>query len=58
MNSLDLLELGVNALATVGTGAIVAAFAPKPTPTAYRVYVIVRKVVDFIGANWFNAKNQ
>ena len=54
------VDLTINTLATVGGGAVLAAVLPKPGESeykAYAVYLIVRKVVDFVGANWFNAKN-
>lgn len=55
-----IVDTGLNALSTVGAGAILAAVLPKPgtnASKAYQVYLIVRKIVDFVGANWFNAKN-
>jgi hypothetical protein len=54
------VDLTINALATVGGGAVLAAVLPKPgtnASKAYQIYLIVRKIVDFVGANWFNAKN-
>lgn len=46
------------AFTTVGVGAVTAAFMPKPSVNAVKVYKLVRLVVDFVGANWINAKNQ
>lgn len=51
------IDTGINVLSVVGGSAIVAAVLPKPSERAYKVFLIVRKLVDFIGANWFNAKN-
>ena len=56
----SVVDLTINTLATVGGGAVLAAVRPKPgtnASKAYQVYLIVRKIVDFVGANWFNAKN-
>ena len=53
----SIVDVGLDVLATVGGSAIVAAFLPKPTDEAYKIFLIVRKIVDFVGANWFNAKN-
>lgn len=47
----------VTGLSVVGTSAIGAAILPKPTNTALAIFKVVRAVVDFIGANWGNAKN-
>ncbi len=52
-----IIDTGLNVLATVGGSAIAAAFLPKPSANAYQIFLIVRKIVDFVGANWFNAKN-
>ncbi len=46
------------AFTTVGVSAFAAALLPKPSVNAVKVYKLVRTVVDFIGANWINAKNQ
>ena len=54
----SVVDIGINVLSVVGGSAITAAFMPKPSDNAYKVFLIVRKLVDFIGANWFNAKNQ
>ena len=54
------VDTGLNVLSTVGAGAVLAAVLPKPgtnASKAYQIYLIVRKVVDFVRANWFNAKN-
>ena len=51
------VDIGINVLSVVGGSAIVAAVLPKPSENAYKVFIIVRKIVDFVGANWFNAKN-
>ncbi len=51
------VDTGINVLSVVGGSAIVAAVLPKPSDNAYKIFLIVRKLVDFIGANWFNAKN-
>ena len=50
-------DVVVTGLATVGGSAITAAVLPKPTTTVWAVFKIIRAVVDFVGANWFNAKN-
>lgn len=41
----------------VGSSAILAAALPKTTTRAVKIFTLVRKVVDFLGANVFNAKN-
>lgn len=41
----------------VGSSAVLAAVLPKTTTRAIKVFTLVRKVVDFLGANVFNAKN-
>lgn len=51
------VDTALNILSVVGGSAIVAAILPKPSDNAYKIYLIVRKVVDFVGANFFNAKN-
>ena len=51
------VDTALNILSVVGGSAIVAAVLPKPSDNAYKIYLIVRKLVDFVGANWFNAKN-
>lgn len=50
-------DVVVTGLATIGTGALGAAILPKPSSTALVIFKVVRAVVDFIGANWMNAKN-
>ena len=47
----------INVAATVGGSSVLAAVLPKPTSNTVLVFQIVRKVIDFIGANWLNAKN-
>ena len=51
------VDTTMNVLSVVGGSAIVAAVLPKPSENAYKVFIIVRKIVDFVGANFFNAKN-
>ena len=51
------VDTALNVLSVVGGSAIVAAVLPKPSENAYKVFIIVRKIVDFVGANFFNAKN-
>lgn len=51
------IDTTLNVLSVVGGSAIVAAVLPKPSENAYKVFIIVRKIVDFVGANFFNAKN-
>ena len=51
------IDTALNVLSVVGGSAIVAAVLPKPSENAYKVFIIVRKIVDFVGANFFNAKN-
>lgn len=41
----------------IGSSAVIAAAMPKTTTRAVKIFTIVRKVVDFLGANIFNAKN-
>ena len=53
----SVVDTTINVLSVVGGSAIVAAVLPKPSDNAYKIYLIVRKVVDFVGANFFNAKN-
>ena len=56
----NVVDIAINIAATVGGSAVLAAVLPKPGESeykAYAVYLIVRKVIDFIGANWLNAKN-
>lgn len=53
----SVVDTTINVLSVVGGSAIVAAVLPKPSDNAYKIYLIVRKIVDFVGANWFNAKN-
>ena len=51
------IDTTLNVLSVVGGSAIAAAVLPKPSENAYKVFIIVRKIVDFVGANFFNAKN-
>lgn len=51
------VDTTLNVLSVVGGSAIVAAVLPKPSENAYKVFILVRKIVDFVGANFFNAKN-
>ena len=53
----SVVDIGINVLSVVGGSAIAAAFLPKPSANAYKIFLIVRKLVDFVGANFFNAKN-
>ena len=41
----------------IGSAAVAAAVIPKTTTRAVKIFTVVRKVVDFLGANVFNAKN-
>lgn len=41
----------------IGSSAVIAAVLPKTTKRAVKIFTVVRKVVDFLGANIFNAKN-
>lgn len=56
------LDVGLAVVSTassvIGAGAVAAAILPKPTENTVKVYKLVRLVVDFVGANWINAKNQ
>lgn len=56
------LDVGLTVVSTassvIGAGAVAAAILPKPSENAVKVYKLVRVVVDFVGANWINAKNQ
>ena len=55
------LDLAVTVLdygtTLIGSSAMIAAVLPKTTTRAVKIFTIVRKVVDFLGANVFNAKN-
>ncbi len=55
------LDAGLTALSTVssvmGGGAVLAAVLPKASDDAIKIYKIIRFIVDFVGANWINAKN-
>ena len=53
----NVVDIAINIAATVGGSAVLAAVLPKPTSNTVLVFQIVRKVIDFIGANWLNAKN-
>ena len=44
------------ALSVVGTAALIAAVTPTPKDDA--AVAQLRKVVDFLAANWGNAKNK
>ena len=44
------------ALSVVGTAALIAAVTPTPKDDA--IVAQLRKVVDFLAANWGNAKNK
>ena len=41
----------------IGGSAVLAAVLPKASDNAIKVYKLIRLVIDFIGANWLNAKN-
>ena len=47
----------INVAATVGGSSVLAALLPKASDNAIKVYKLIRLVIDFIGANWLNAKN-
>lgn len=53
----SIADVVITGLSVVGSSSIAAAILPKPTTTALAIFKIVRAVVDFIGANWGNAKN-
>jgi len=53
----SIADVIVTGLSIVGSSSIAAAILPKPTTTALAIFKIARAVVDFIGANWGNAKN-
>ena len=53
----NMVDIGINVFAIIGGSAVTAAFIPKPSDKATAVFNIIRKLVDFVGANWFNAKN-
>lgn len=53
----SIADVVVTGLSVVGSSSIAAAILPKPTTTTLAIFKIVRAVVDFIGANWGNAKN-
>ena len=53
----NIVDVTINVLTVVGGSSVAAAFLPKPTDNAIKIYQIVRKVIDFVGANWLNAKN-
>lgn len=46
------------ASSVVGVSAFLAAALPKPSTNTVKIYKLFRVIVDFIGANWINAKNQ
>ncbi len=52
--ALTLVDVGTS---LVGTSALAAMVLPKTTTRAVKIFTVVRKVVDFLGANVFNAKN-
>ena len=51
---LTLIDVGTS---LVGTSALAAMALPKTTTRAVKIFTVVRKIVDFLGANVFNAKN-
>lgn len=53
----SVIDTGINVLSVIGGSAVAAAILPKPSDRAYKIFLIVRKLVDFVGANFFNAKN-
>lgn len=53
----SIADIVITGLSVVGSSSIAAAILPKPTTTALAIFKIVRAVVDFVGANWGNAKN-
>lgn len=53
----SIADVVITGLSVVGSSSIAAAILPKPTTTALAIFKIVRAVVDFVGANWGNAKN-
>lgn len=62
MDVSTVIDAGITVVSTassvVGVSAFAAALLPKPSVNTVKVYKLVRLVVDFIGANWINAKNQ
>ena len=56
-NVSDAVDIIINVAATIGGSSVIAAVLPKPTSNAILIFQIVRKVIDFVGANWLNAKN-
>lgn len=58
MDVSTVVDAGIAFFGVSGVGAYLAAFLPKPSDKAVKVYKLVRLVVDFVGANWINAKNQ
>ena len=56
-NVSDVLDIVINVAVTVGGSSVLAAVLPKPSDRAVLIFKIVRKVIDFVGANWLNAKN-
>lgn len=53
----SIADIVITGLSVVGSSSIAAAILPKPTTTALAIFKIVRAIVDFVGANWGNAKN-
>lgn len=53
----NVVDITTNVLATIGGSAVTAALIPKASDRTVKVYNIIRKIVDFVGANWINAKN-
>lgn len=57
-NVSEVVVASIVGLSAVGGGALVAAVLPKASANSIAIFKIVRAVVDFIGANWLNAKNK
>ena len=58
MDVSTVIDAAVTFFSVTGVGAYAAALLPKPSANAVKVYKLVRLVVDFVGANWVNAKNE
>ena len=57
-NVSEVVVTAIVGLSGVGGSALVAAMLPKASANSIAIFKIIRAVVDFIGANWLNAKNK
>ncbi len=52
-----LVTLGIDILAVVGGSALTGALLPVPSNRNRVILVGIRRLIDIVGANIFNAKN-